>query len=186
MTPICTTTTNFNRRRRRAFTLVEVLVVVALSSLLLGVVISVVQGLIRRDQATRAGSPRNEQLAALAEVLRTDIRRGSDVSLATDDTLLVAFPAGETARYQLDSGGCRRKVTRTGDETAYTDLYDIGRGTTWKIERDYSGRRPLVLATLERAADNYPHTALVPLSVEAVLGADSALGAAPPLESAGQ
>ncbi len=161
-------------RKRRAFSLVEMLVVVALSTILLGVVMTLLQGLIKRDRGARNASLHSQQLAELAELLRTDIRRGTDVSLAGEEALIVQSSSGERIKYDLDSVSCQRTVSPAGPGKALTDRLAIGLATAWRVRRETSGNRPLVTVTLERIAAEDRQTPTAPLLVCAALGADAA------------
>jgi type II secretory pathway pseudopilin PulG len=161
-----------HRRQRAAFTLIEMAVVTALSALLLGVVISLAQGLLRWDRMSVARGLHGEQLAELAELLRTDIRRGTDVLLSANGPLVVVSSTGEQIRYELGNEGCRRTIVPAGMLTPRTDLFAIGGAKSWRVEQSLTGRRLLILVTLERPAAEDPQTNLPPLLVQAELGAD--------------
>jgi prepilin-type N-terminal cleavage/methylation domain-containing protein len=161
-----------NLRGRAAFTLVEMMVVIALSAVVLGIVVSLAQGLMRWDQLSRTRGLQGEQLAELAELLRTDIRHGTDASLAAGGSLVVTSSEGEQIRYEPDNEGCRRTVAGGPSAEPRTDLLTIGGTQSWKIESTATGRRPLILVTLERAATEDPPTPPTPFLVQAELGAD--------------
>jgi prepilin-type N-terminal cleavage/methylation domain-containing protein len=165
--------------RRGGFTLIEMLVVVTLSTILLGVVVSLLQGLLKRDQAARSGSQQIEQTFALAERIRDDVRRGVDVSLPAAQVLEIRLPGGRLSRYSLDSAGCRRTVMPVGAGKAYTDVYCAVHGDAWRIDRGDIGRWPLVSITLEQTSPGERPAAGPALSVAGALGADLDLGAKP-------
>ncbi len=165
-------------RRRRwargAMTLVEVMVVVALTSIMLGVVISLFVGLLRWNHTLRDRSVRSEQLTHLAEAMRTDIRQASDVSLAAEDVLQIALRGEGQARYELLPEGCRRIVEVPGAAGSRLEMFLIGPAAGWTMERG-TGRRPLVMLTLDRSvADKVPAGGAPPLLVYGALGADLA------------
>jgi prepilin-type N-terminal cleavage/methylation domain-containing protein len=157
---------------RAAFTLVEMVVVVALSAVLLGIVISLAQSLMRWDQLSHTRGVRGEQLAELAELLRTDVRHGTDLLIVAGGPLVVTSSAGKQIRYDLEKEGCRRTIVSDGTAESRTDLLTIGEAQTWTIEKTVTGRRPLILITLERVAIADPPTAPTPFLVQAELGAD--------------
>jgi prepilin-type N-terminal cleavage/methylation domain-containing protein len=161
---------------RNAFSLIEVLVAVAISSLLMGVVVSLMLGLKQWDRVSRATSVRNEQLLRLAGTLRTDIRGGSDVLLSVEGPLVVMTASGEQLRYELGADGCRRTVIAPGGAGPRTDLFAIGKASNWIVERKAPGRRPLVAVTLESPAakDGTAERRLLPFLVCAAVGADRA------------
>jgi prepilin-type N-terminal cleavage/methylation domain-containing protein len=160
---------------RGGFSLIEMLVVIALSSVLLGVVVSLMLGLKQWDRVSRTSSVRNEQLLRLAGVLRSDIRDGTDVLLSIDGPLVVMTASGEQLRYELLSDGCRRTVVAPGVAAPRTDLFAIGKATKWNLQRKPAGRRPLIAVTLEQdVAKNEPTAPRwMPFLVCAALGADA-------------
>jgi prepilin-type N-terminal cleavage/methylation domain-containing protein len=159
------------RDRRRAFSLVEMLVVTALATVLMGVAISFVQGMMRCDRLTRDRGLHDERLFDLAEQLRADIRHAKDVQLSACDTLVVSSSQGEQATYELAKEGCRR-VVAVGGQQSQIELFAIDGSETWSIQQSASGAAPLVLVTLDRAASDDSQIQLAPLLVQAQLGAD--------------
>jgi hypothetical protein len=151
------------------------LVVVALSSLLMGVVVSLMLGLKQWDRLSRTNSTRNEQLLLLASALRTDIRGGADVLVSVEGPLVVMTAAGEQLRYELISEGCRRTVIAPGTAEPRADLFSIGKAAKWNVERKDAGKCPLVAVTLEQDVHKNDPAArrLLPFLVYAALGADS-------------
>ena len=158
-----------NHRDRAAFTLVEMIVVITLSAIVFGIVVPLAQSLMRWDQISRTRGLHGEQLAELAELIRADIRHGTDASLEAGGSLVVTSSAGEPIRYELDNEGVRRVVVGGRSAESRTDLLTIGGTQSWKIEKTATGRRPLILVTLERAPTEDPPT---PFLVQAELGAD--------------
>ena len=117
-----TTELSGQRPVRNGFSLVEMLVVVALSSLLMGVVVSLMLGLKQWDRLSRTNSTRNEQLLRLASTLRSDIRGGTDVLVSVEGPLVVMTASGEQLRYELGSEGCRRTVVAPGTADPRADF----------------------------------------------------------------
>ena len=96
-------------------TLVEVSVVAALSSILLGVVISFTVGLKQWDRRFREHGLHNEQAVRLSNCIRADIRQCDDVSLSAENVLVIAALDESQTRYELLPDGCRRVVKQSGD-----------------------------------------------------------------------
>jgi prepilin-type N-terminal cleavage/methylation domain-containing protein len=168
------------RRSRDGFSLVEMLVVIALSSLVLGVVVSLMIELRQWDRLCRTTSTRNEQLLRLASTLRSDIRRGSDVLLSVEGPLVVMTASGEQLRYELGPEGCRRTVLARDAAAPRDDLFAIGKASKWNVERRPEGRRPLLAITIRVEPKRNDPTAppLMPFLVYASLGADASTLAA--------
>ena len=170
---------------RVGFSLVEMLVVIALSSLVLGVVVSLMIELRQWDRLCRASSTRNEQLLRLASTLRSDIRHGSDVLLSVEGPLVVMTASGEQLRYEFGPGGCRRTVLARDDAAPRDDLFAIGQASKWNVERRTTGRRPLLAVTIGVEPTRHQPTApqLMPFLVCASLGADASAAVAANNES---
>jgi prepilin-type N-terminal cleavage/methylation domain-containing protein len=163
------------RPARNGFSLIEMLVVVALSSLLMGVVVSLMLGLRQWDRLSQTNNTRNEQLLRLATALRSDIRAGADVLVSVEGPLVVMTAAGEQLRYELISEGCRRTVIAPGTTEPRVDLFAIGKAAKWNVERKVAGKRPLVAVMLEQDVHRNDPAArpLLPFLVYAALGADT-------------
>ncbi len=159
------------RQRRTAMTIAEVAVVVAVTSILLGVATSLLVGLRDWDRNARQRGVQNDQLVRLAETMRTDIRHATEVSTPTDQTLLILSPGEKRIQYELAPEGCCRVVTLPNEAKPIADLFAIGPATSWSLDADAPGARPLFVVTINRtSADNEQRAA--PLLVQATLGAD--------------
>ena len=157
-------------------TLVEIMVVVALSSLLMGVAISLGIALKQADRGMRQADLRSDRWGALAETLRADIRQAVDVSRASAKSLVVSMPDGRDVRYEVGQDGCERIVMSPGEPRAGKDLFEVGPADAWELEAGTTGRHRLLIVTMERLALSQrqkPTTRRsVPLVVYAALGAD--------------
>ena len=152
-------------------TLIEVVVVVALASILCGVAMSLLIGLRDWDRNMRQQSIQNEQLMRLSEMMRTDIRLAAEVSLPSNDAIIIRDSNQKQIRYELTPEGCHRIVTLP-DAKPLADLFAVGRATTWTLEPGAPGNRPLFAVTLHRPSpDNEKRAA--PLLVYAAVGADA-------------
>jgi hypothetical protein len=172
--------TMMRRDTRNALMLVEVMVVVTLTSIMMGVVISLMIGLQRWDQSFRDRAVQSEQLARLAESVRTDIRSGADVSLPATRILQTTGQGRGATRYELEAEGCRRIVELPENQATRSEFFAVGPVTSWKLERGPIGRRPLIIVTLDRfAPDNDTAPRLAPLLIYAALGADLPTALAP-------
>jgi hypothetical protein len=170
-------------RRRRSpagVTLVEAMVVVAVSSVILGMTAALLVSLKRADRNLRLAGVQNARMIELAERLRSDIRRGADISQPAENVLLVSTAAGEQRRYEVGREGCRRSVVLPDAPDARSDLFAIGPGNSWRIEEGPPGQRRLLIVTLNRPRPDDANTGLrrTPLLVFAALGADVPIAAA--------
>jgi hypothetical protein len=154
-------------------TLVEVMVAVALSSILLGVVISVTVSLQRWDSRFRSDRVRSDNLSELAEVLRSDIRGASAASVTEKDRIVLTFPDRREIRYELLPDGCLRNVTQSGNATDGKTSFMMGKDGSWQVERVESGRWPVIVVSLEGPAADDRSIHLPVLYVYASVGADA-------------
>jgi prepilin-type N-terminal cleavage/methylation domain-containing protein len=160
---------------RRAMTLLEVLVALVLSSVLMGVVVSFAVALQRSDRNVRSYALRAERRSELAEALRTDIRRAAEVALPSEKTLAMKLAGGGELQYELGDGGCQRVGAAAGESSPEREFFAVGPADSWTLERADSGRRPLVMLTMQYAQnDKDSESGPAPLLLYAALGADLA------------
>jgi type II secretory pathway pseudopilin PulG len=158
--------------RHRAMTLIEILVATTLASVVMGVVISLVVVLMQKDRQVRLFTLQGDRQNQLAEELRTDIRGAGEVSLVAQTVLVVRTPDERETRYEITAGGCRRMVTAPGEKKPRVEFYAVGPAIAWSLEKGPAGRRPLYIATLQRASAANKSSPDTPLFVYAALGAD--------------
>jgi prepilin-type N-terminal cleavage/methylation domain-containing protein len=159
--------------RRPAMTLVEVMVSVAVTSVLAGIAISLLVGLRDWDRNMRRHSLHNEQMLRLAEQLRADIRQAVEVTLPSTEAIAIRSANEKLTRYELSPEGCRRVVTTPGQPASSTDVFAVGRTTSWGLAPGAPGRRSLFAVTLHRGIPNN-NTQTPVLVVHAAAGADTA------------
>jgi hypothetical protein len=159
--------------RRSAISLLEVMVVTAVSTVIMGAVIFLAIALKQRDHAVRKLAVESERQSELAETLRSDIRLASDVSLPAETLLVVTAPDGRQMRYELAASGCRRTVVEPGVTAPRVELFLVGAAALWELDNGPAGRRPLRIVTLRRPVATVDARASgMPLLVYAALGAD--------------
>lgn len=159
---------------RCGFTLIEVMVVVALTTIVAALAITVLAAVKQWDRRLRDHDQANAQVLRLADTIRTDIRGSESVLQPTADTLVAQLGAGRKVRYVLDGDECRRMAEGAGE--AAVDRFAIGPASSWKLVRGEPGRRPQIVIELERsAAAGEAEARYVPLLVCGVLGADRAV-----------
>jgi hypothetical protein len=153
-------------------TLAEVMVTVALSTIVMGVVTSLLVGLRNRDRDLRDHATQSEHSLRLIETLRSDIRAGNDVASPNERVLHIRSNGNAQVQYELTAEGCRRAKTSSDGNTSSSDLYSIGPAVSWTIDRRNNGRRPMLAITLHRAGGKQA-TPASPLIVYAIEGADA-------------
>jgi prepilin-type N-terminal cleavage/methylation domain-containing protein len=164
----------YRHSQRNGFSLVEMLVVIALSSLVFGIVISLMLSLQKFDRQSAVNSTYSEQLLRLADTLRSDIRAASDVNVSDEGALVIVTSSGEGFRYELGADDCRRTAIAPGATESQADVFAIGEPAEWRFEKLASGRVPLVSVKLERRSrkSNPEAPLLLPFLVQAAVGAD--------------
>src|SRR5690349_18145152 len=92
-------TSRKSSRMRPGLSLVEVLVVVTLMSVLLGTMTAIAVRLRQWDRQVRDNSLHSDQVAALAESLRSDANSGAELKLLSKDTLAIEDANQREIRY---------------------------------------------------------------------------------------
>src|SRR5690349_8911620 len=113
-------------RRWCGMTLVEVMVAVALTTILLSVVASLTVGLQQWDRRFRTTNVRLDNQARLAEVLRSDIRNADDLSQPEKETFVLTSHNQRQIRYKFRPDGCERVVTAATNATESNEMFTIG------------------------------------------------------------
>ena len=153
--------------------LVEVMVVVGLSSVLLGVVVTMLIGVRQWDRKFRNHGVHSDQLARLSSSIRADARRASDVSLPNANTLVVTAADKSQTRYELAADGCRQIIKRTVDgPDEQANLFTIGPAESWALEHGAAGRLPATIVSLTGTQSDKSAPDSVLLLVCAAIGAD--------------
>lgn len=138
--------TNHRQNKLRAVSLIEMIAVIALLSIVMGVVLSLFVSFGQWDRRMHDGHLRIAQTMRLVEQLRTDIRMAEGVT-DQDGTLAVTMPRGAVITYQLKDHGCERTVNEP-QEKPQTDEFVIGQRDSLTLDIRQEGLRPLVLITI--------------------------------------
>jgi len=152
--------------------LIEVMVAATLSSILLGVVISLAVRLQQWDRQFRNSGVRSSNAERLTESLRSDIRNAKEVSLADKSNIALTTVDHQEIHYELLPDGCQRTVKRAENATESHDSFIIGSSGSWHVERDASGRRSAIIASFEETPREGENTN-PSLYVHAIVGANS-------------
>src|SRR3712207_4007540 len=94
----------------RGMMLIEVSVAVALSTIVLGLVVSVAVALKQMDRRMQNRGVERQRQLELAELVRTDIRSATGIALSEDTTLIIKGPGERETRYEIRSEGIQRMV----------------------------------------------------------------------------
>jgi hypothetical protein len=158
---------------RRAVMLVEVMVAVALVTIVMGIVISLLVSLRQWDRRLRDGNARAAHSLRLAQSMRNDIRQGTYVALPTKDTIVITSAGNVQTRYELTADGCQRTVGAMDQPAASHELFSIGKAASWSLEHGSPGRRAMIIVSLDHVdPQNRRQSRPAPLVVYAAVGAD--------------
>jgi prepilin-type N-terminal cleavage/methylation domain-containing protein len=158
--------------QRRGMTLVEVSVAVAISTLLLGIAVTLLVRLQGWDARFRDDSVATRQVAQLAELIRGDVRSATNVAVESPKLLTVSLQGDRDVRYELLPSGCLRIVEHPVGKEEQRELFRVGRELTWNVESSQTGIYPNDVITLELAVDEGTRVAKVLFVVSSNRGAD--------------
>lgn len=155
-------------------TLVEVMVAVAVTSVLLSVVVALIAGLQQWDRRFRELNLHRDQLAQLIEIIRTDIRNAKDVVVSNPQVLEVEDASSGMIRFELTPKGCLRTKLTDRKTSSSRELFSIGGNLAWQLDRNNSGLRPLVAIAIQVPSNSGSNgdARKVLGEVYAVIGAD--------------
>ncbi len=162
----------FLRVRCRATTLVELMVVAALTTILFGVAMSLLIGLRDWDRKMRDQSRQNEQALQLCESLRSDVRQAIELPTLSPQKLVVRLPDDRCIHYELARGGCQRTIATSVNNTLQSNFFAVSGLASWNLSPNQPGRLPAFVITIDRAEKN-DHRIATPLIVHATVGADN-------------
>jgi hypothetical protein len=161
---------------RRAISLIELLVVMAVSSVLLILTIVSLSRFLAMSRAGRTHLERHLALARLGTQFRRDVWSASDMTEPADKPRLLRLscPSGEQIEYELDQEAIRRTVLRQGVAESHEAFRLPGVvAAHWEI--DPIKPRPRVTLRLELVkgqTDVAPKGAEKPLEIRATLARD--------------
>jgi prepilin-type N-terminal cleavage/methylation domain-containing protein len=167
--------------QRRGFTLVEVLVVITVSSVIMGIAVTLLYGLLLTQRTARDHLHRCHELDRLAEQFRRDVHlatthNGADLTAGWQCHL----PADRTVTYRAEPGGLVR-VEHQGQVVRQRESFALPPNSVASIEVTNSrkdGRGPAIASLLVTPAGDNPGTsaqgppAARPVRIDAVLGRD--------------
>jgi hypothetical protein len=153
---------------RRATTLVEVMVVMTLTSMVLAAATGLIVQLRRWDNRVRANVVVGDETSRLAEAIRADVRIATKVAKSSRTVMTIVGPNNDETRYMLENDLCRREVKKPGAQVASIETFTIGPAVGWGVEPEASGRRLAYAISLERLSPEEATSHTVPLYLYAV------------------
>jgi len=134
--------------RRRGKTLIELVVVVSLTSIVLSLAATTLVALYRIERQTRATSSQGQTLCSLASRLRQDAHAAQQATVAGGCELALAD--GRRIRYVAGPQGILREVTR-GSAVEHRDTFALAAPLAAEFQLAPVGQRSLVTLAIRRA-----------------------------------
>ena len=157
------------RLRRRASSLVEVLVVISLTGLMFGVVVTTLASLLRHQQATRTRVAERSEIIRLTDALRSDLRRGAQLSQPNPMTLEVVPTTGFKVRYEISGDKCLRQVVPDWWGRPRHEGFTIGPVSGIRLVEEQEGDMTSRTLWIDRAADDVTGVGQPPIRIVAAL-----------------
>jgi type II secretory pathway pseudopilin PulG len=167
------------RPQRRGFSLVEMLAVMVSVTIIIGLCVTSLQGLMQTDRSSRREGVERATLATLAATFRADVvgATGHEVApspfVAGLEKLTLARADGGSVAYAAAPGELVRTARDPGAEAPRVETFPLRRGVTPRLELfTFEGA---TLARLVPTPD--PDGGDADLRIEAVLGRQASSGA---------
>lgn len=163
-------------KARRGYSLLEMLVVMAGMSMVLGVCVSLIFTLLRMDRTGRALMAEGNVTARLSRDLRRDVRAAHDVALASH----AAAPARQAVlrltgprrvEYRVEPSQVIRTLSESGAVQS-REVYRLKHTGQTHFELDRAPPSTVVRLVLETGAGAAGSAAQAPWIVESVVGRD--------------
>jgi prepilin-type N-terminal cleavage/methylation domain-containing protein len=144
--------------RQHGYTLVELLMVVSLTSIALATVGVMLHGVFRTQRSMIDHTQFIEHLSRLAEQFRTDVHRAPSVE-QTGRSCNVAMPNGTRIEYRIDTDGVSRTV-RTGNQVLQRDTHFLPTEFTgtWKLDSTGTGSKPIASLLIALVSRDKPES----------------------------
>lgn len=150
-------------RGAEGFTLVELSLVTALTSVLLGLALGLMISLRQADRTIRTAQDGPRERARLAQRLRADIHAASDYRFDEEGPALVLEMAGrpddgsdQAVVYQSGSAGRWERRKGRGEDAQLTDAFHLAGAWHWRVERAPGAGGRCIRATWSTDGDDPP------------------------------
>lgn len=135
--------------RRSGYTLAEMLVVIVLTSTIMGTMTVTLFSLNRADQRVRDDLTQQIQLQRMIQTLRSDVHQAVEMELERSrDSLALSMRDGLQIRFQLEGECLQREVKQDGRTIARDEFWLPPCTARWQIDR--SQVAPKAVLTLSR------------------------------------
>lgn len=166
-------------RRRVGYALIELLVVMAVWTVMMALCAGLIHLLLKLDRSGRTASENAADLSRLARDFRADAHaaRPGSVTLAPD-RLTLALEPGRTVDYQVRPDDILRTL-REGEKVRRFEVYRRPSRTAVRLEVEKEGPRPFASLVLDRPPDGREDSFYQDYRIEAELGKDHRLNSRP-------
>lgn len=162
---------------RRGFSLLEILVVMAGMSMVLGVCISLIYGLLRMERSGRAILAEGQVTARMARDFRRDLRAAQSVDLGSVASgqarqAVLRLPGKRTVEYRAE----KRQVIRTvseENEIRGREVYRLNRSGRAHFDREKGSTSTIVRLVVDSAPGSAGSGTEASCVIEAILGRDA-------------
>jgi prepilin-type N-terminal cleavage/methylation domain-containing protein len=156
---------------RRGFTLIEIIVAIAVATVVLAAAVALLHALLRADAAHRDAMQRSAAVDRLTQQFRDDVHAAVRVAGASPDWQF-DLPGGRSVAYQMTADGIVR-IEKAGQAVAGRESFSLPAGAVARIETAMRGGATLVRLTVVPAAgDDAQSVSAAPYRIDAVMAAD--------------
>lgn len=135
------------KRSTSGFTLLELLAVVAVSSMLMMVAMSLLGGLLDWSEAAESSTTRAASLDRMEQILRQQLRTARNVT--ADDRVLTVDAGDATATWTLEDNDCQLRVVAE-NEAPRVERFAIGGQRRWQLVEEPRWREVQIDAVDDR------------------------------------
>jgi len=155
--------------RRSGKTLVEMLILISLTSLILGTVTTTLIALFKTDRQVRRDLEQQTTLARLSSRFRTDAHAAKSCQIG--ETCDLTWPDGRVVRYALAGQHLSREVHRNG-AIEHRDAFVLADTAAVRFEQPamQGGRLVRLSITAKEHSDKPYLTAVRPATIDAAVG----------------
>jgi type II secretory pathway component PulJ len=155
--------------RRSGKTLIEMLILISLTSVILGIVATTLIALFKTDRQVRRDLEQQTTLARLGSRFRTDAHAAKSCQI--DKTCDLALPDGRVIRYSLEGQRLSREVRRNGT-VEHRDAFVLADTAAVRFEQPATqGGRLVRLSIAAKEFSDKPYlTAVRPATIDAAVG----------------
>lgn len=135
-------------KRRPAYTLVEMMVVIALMGVVASIAAVCLHGLYRVDRSSREDCERRRSMVRLSVQFRSDAHLASEatVDVGGDETqaIMLTQPSDRSIEYRVETHGIKR-IVRQSQQTVHQDIFRLPGVREIRLETNTSTTKQAVI-----------------------------------------